>query len=180
MIFTPASPADISKIVSLVNGAYRGESAQAGWTHEGEVLAGQRIDSPMLAEMLASGNVTILLMRDHEHGPLAGCVSLQRTGEAATWYVGMLTIDPLRQAEGLGRILLSRAEDHLRKQGVTRARMTVIWLRESLIKWYERRGYHRTGQIEPFPYGDRRFGVPLRDDLHFVVMEKALIEPSSL
>jgi hypothetical protein len=52
--------------------------------------------------------------------------------------------------------------------------MTVIFLRTTLIAWYERRGYRLTGEIEPFPYGDERHGRPLRDDLHFVVLEKHL------
>jgi hypothetical protein len=52
--------------------------------------------------------------------------------------------------------------------------MTVIHLRDTLIAWYERRGYRRTGETEPFPYGDERFGIPRRDDLYFVVLEKAL------
>ena len=52
--------------------------------------------------------------------------------------------------------------------------MTVISLRHGLIAWYERRGYRRTGASEPFPYGDDRVGVPLRGDLHFVVLEKFL------
>ncbi|CAN5257943.1 GNAT family N-acetyltransferase [soil metagenome] len=30
------------------------------------------------------------------------------------------------------------------------------------------------GETEPFPYGDERFGTPLRDDLCFVVVEKTL------
>jgi hypothetical protein len=52
--------------------------------------------------------------------------------------------------------------------------MTVIAQRAELIAWYERRGYVRTGETRPFPYGDERFGRPLRDDLHFVVLEKQL------
>jgi hypothetical protein len=52
--------------------------------------------------------------------------------------------------------------------------MTVITLRETLIAWYESRGYRRTGKSEPFPYGDDRVGTPLRDDLRFVVLEKEL------
>ena len=39
-------------------------------------------------------------------------------------------------------------------------RMTVIDLRSELIHWYERRGYRRTGEYKPFPYGDPRFGIP--------------------
>jgi hypothetical protein len=52
--------------------------------------------------------------------------------------------------------------------------MTVIQQREGLIAWYLRRGYHLTGETCPFPYDDERFGRPLRDDLRFVVMERAL------
>ncbi len=52
--------------------------------------------------------------------------------------------------------------------------MTVVNVREVLIAWYLRRGYHKTGETNPFPYGDDRFGKPLRDDLNFVVLEKNL------
>jgi hypothetical protein len=53
-------------------------------------------------------------------------------------------------------------------------RMRVINVRDTLIAWYERRGYALTGETEPFPYGDDRFGRPLRDDLCFVVLERGL------
>ena len=52
--------------------------------------------------------------------------------------------------------------------------MTVVNVRVSLIAWYQRRGYALTGETEPFPYGDDRFGRPLRDDLHFVVLTKEM------
>jgi hypothetical protein len=52
--------------------------------------------------------------------------------------------------------------------------MTVIEQRRDLIAWYLRRGYVDTGRIEPFPYGNTRFGMPKRDDLRFVVLAKAL------
>jgi hypothetical protein len=54
------------------------------------------------------------------------------------------------------------------------AKITVVQQREPLIGWYERRGYRRTGALEAFPYGDESVGTPLRDDLRFVVLEKAL------
>jgi hypothetical protein len=37
-----------------------------------------------------------------------------------------------------------------------------------------RRGYVRTGELTPFPYGDERFGVPMRDDLAFETLTKKL------
>ena len=52
--------------------------------------------------------------------------------------------------------------------------MTVINVRDTLIAWYLRRGYQRTGATEPFPYGNDRVGKPLRPDLAFVVLEKTL------
>jgi hypothetical protein len=53
--------------------------------------------------------------------------------------------------------------------------MTVISVRNDLIAWYERRGYRRTGRTSPFPYGDERFGIPLRDDLQFELLVKPLV-----
>jgi len=172
MIMVAATDADVGDVVALVNSAYRGEGA--GWTNEVGLLAGPRTDAATLAEAVAAENSTLLLMRDPEGARLAGCVLLEPAGDTATWYLGMLTVDPRRQAEGLGRKLLSEAEDYVRERGAARVQMTVISLRHGLIAWYERRGYRRTGKSEPFPYGDERVGVPLRDDLLFVVLEKSL------
>jgi ribosomal protein S18 acetylase RimI-like enzyme len=172
MIIVPATYVDVGEIVALVNSAYRGNGT--GWTNEVGLLAGPRTDPAMLAEALAAGSGTMLLLRDQDGAQLAGCVLVEPTGEAATWHLAMLTVDPRRQAGGLGRALLSKAEEYVQAQGAVRVHMTVISLRESLIAWYERRGYRRTGKSEAFPYGDERVGVPLRDDLHFVVLEKAL------
>jgi hypothetical protein len=53
-------------------------------------------------------------------------------------------------------------------------RISVLPQRETLIAWYERLGYRRTGDTLPFPYGNHRFGLPKRDDLYFVIMERPL------
>jgi hypothetical protein len=52
--------------------------------------------------------------------------------------------------------------------------MQVITARTDLIAWYERRGYTRTGERAPFPYGDERFGLPRRPDLEFERLVKPL------
>ena len=52
--------------------------------------------------------------------------------------------------------------------------MHVVNVRDAPIAWYLRRGARKTGETEPFPYGDDRFGAPLRDDLSFLVLEKKL------
>jgi ribosomal protein S18 acetylase RimI-like enzyme len=100
-----------------------------------------------------------------------GTVWLDRRKEGI-WNLGLLTIRPDLQNRQLGRTLLAAAEDFVRARGGRRIRMTVVNVRDALIAWYERRGYRLTGETQPFPYGDERYGRPLRDDLHFVVLEK--------
>jgi ribosomal protein S18 acetylase RimI-like enzyme len=87
----------------------------------------------------------------------------------------MLAVDPASQSGGTGRAMLEGAERFAAGRGTRTAKMTVIQQREALIAWYERRGYSRTGEVEAFPYGDDSVGTPLRDDLQFVVLKKALV-----
>ena len=76
---------------------------------------------------------------------------------------------------GLGRRLVEAAHRALAERfGARRVRISVFPQRETLIAWYERLGYRKTGETLPFPYGDLRFGLPKRDDLYFVVMEHEL------
>jgi len=172
MELEPARLEDLTALHALIERAYRGDSARRGWTHEADLLGGQRTDLDALREMHDDPAQRLLLWRDH--GVPAACVALTDKGDGLA-YLGMVTVDPERQGGGTGRALLDAAErwaaDRL---GTHRVEMTVIRQRAELIAWYERRGYHLTGEGRPFPYGDERFGKPNRDDLEFVVLEKTL------
>ncbi len=171
MTVRPATAADVEAIVSLVNGAFRGESSRAGWTTEADFLDGQRVDVEGIQAALARPTDVILIGED-EAG-LVGCVHLQRAGGECS--LGMLTIRPVSQNAGLGRALLAAAERWAAASWGARAvSMTVIAARHSLIAWYERRGYARTGERRPFPSGNPRFGLPRRDDLVFEVLRKPI------
>ena len=168
--FRRATAEDIEAIVALAQSAYRGEASRAGWTTEADFLDGQRIDAAGVETMLAGDQCIVLA---HDGDALAGCCHL--LGDGDTCWFGLFAVPPDRQGRGIGDALLVQAErEAFHGFDATRMRMKVIWLRDSLIAWYERRGYRRTGEQAPFPYGDARFGLPLRDDLHFVVLEKAL------
>ncbi len=171
--FLEAGAEDLPEVVGLVNGAYRGQDARAGWTHEADLLGGQRTDVASLSEELSRRRPPVLLcLRESEDGPILACAMIEMAADACV--IGMLTVSPRAQDGGLGRAMLERAEAHARRLGAARARMTVLSVREALIAWYERRGYRPTGETKPFPYGEDRFGLPRRDDLRFVVLEKAL------
>jgi ribosomal protein S18 acetylase RimI-like enzyme len=171
LITRPAVTSDAPALAALVNSAYRGETSKAGWTTEADLLGGQRVDVEGLRETIARpGNVILLHERDHVP---VGCVHLERTGENC--YLGILTIQPTTQGVGLGRQMLEAAERWATEHWSSRTmHMTVIVQRTELIAWYERRGYRRTGERKPFPYGDERFGLPRRDDLAFEVLRKPL------
>lgn len=168
----PARDEELQSLHRLIESAYRGGSAKRGWTHEADLLGGQRTDQEALEAMLADPAQVLLVARDG--GGLAGCVSVADKGGGLA-YIGLVTVDPERQAVGLGRQLLQAAEEFAAKQFASiRAEMTVIVQRTELIAWYERRGYALTGEHRPFPATDPRFGVPQRDDLEFVVLAKPL------
>jgi ribosomal protein S18 acetylase RimI-like enzyme len=169
-----ARESDLESIASLVNSAFRGDSSRAGWTTEADLVGGQRTDPELLRADLASRTGAVLLtMRDEPDGTLLGSVWLEPRSPDV-WYLGMLTVRPDLQSHGLGRRILDEAERYAAAQGARRMRMTVITARETLIEWYERRGYVRTGELLPFPYGNDRFGLPQRDDLQFEALEKEL------
>lgn len=157
-----------------MNIAYRGVGPKAGWTSEESYIEGDRTSEAALAMQLATQPDGYLLVTPAtRHTPIVGCVWLEPLTEE-TWYLGSLTVDPTLQNSGLGRNLLESAEQWATDRGAIKMQMTVINIRDTLIAWYERRGYILTGEVRPFPYRDDRFGAPLRNDLAFVVLEKAL------
>jgi ribosomal protein S18 acetylase RimI-like enzyme len=171
MLLHPAAEADYPAIINLVNVAYRGTGPSASWNIE-NFIEGQRLNESLLREELATKpEAHLLTYRDEPDGALMGTVLLDPR-PAGVWYLGLLTVRPDLQKRKLGRTLLAAAEDFARQRGAHRIQMTVVNVRDILIAWYERRGYNVTGESRPFPYDDERFGQPLRDDLHFVVLEK--------
>jgi ribosomal protein S18 acetylase RimI-like enzyme len=169
--FRPASDADVDAIVALVTSAYRGDASRCGWTTEADLLDGERIDGEVLRRDIARARSLVMLAEDG--GRLLACAHV--ADDDGRGYFGMFAVDPRLQGAGVGRHVLEECEriarDHWR---LATMRMTVIDVRAELIAWYERRGYRRTGEHSPFPYGDTRFGIPRRDDLRFEYLEKAL------
>jgi ribosomal protein S18 acetylase RimI-like enzyme len=169
--FRTATGDDVPALVALIESAYRGESSRAGWTTEADLLEGQRTDPEGVAAVVdGAGSRMVVAESD---GTLLACCQLEnRDGHA---YFGMFAVSPALQGAGLGRTVLAEAETFAREEwGADEMHMTVISAREDLIAWYVRRGYARTGEMTPFPYGDERFGLPTRDDLQFELLVKKL------
>lgn len=178
-IFRTATAEDVPALVDLVTSSYRGDSSRAGWTTEADFLDGNRIDPEVLLADIARPLSRVLILESgvpavelQGHRILA-CAHVAI--EDGAGYFGMFSVQPSLQGAGIGKTMLAEAERIVRDEWeVATMRMSVIDIRDTLIAFYERRGYRRTGIFKPFPYGDTRFGVPLRDDLRFEVLEKLL------
>ena len=169
--FRAATAHDVDAIVALVTSAYRGDSSRAGWTTEADFLEGNRIDADVLRADIERPDSLVLLAEESDQ--LRACAHIAVDDGAG--YFGMFAVHPTLQGGGVGKQLLAESERIVRDEWQLPAmRMTVIDVRDTLIAFYERRGYRRTGIVKPFPYGDARFGIPLRGDLRFEVLEKTL------
>jgi predicted GNAT family N-acyltransferase len=171
LAFRYAQLSDIPEIVRLVESAYRGDASRVGWTTEADFLQGQRIDAQNVKADIENSDSRIVLAESNSD--LLACCHLQKKQSAC--YFGMFSVNPTQQGNGIGKHLITEAE-RIAKQDwhCTHMEMTVIDIREELIDFYLRRGYRRTGKHLPFPYGDERFGIPLRNDLRFEILEKPL------
>ena len=99
--------------------------------------------------MAAKPQASLLKWDEPEGGSLLGCVWIEPLSDNVR-YLGSLATDPTLQNSGLGKILLSAAEQWAPERGGTRIRMTVVSIREALIAWYVRRGYRKTGETGAF------------------------------
>jgi len=164
LIVRPADHTDLATLQPLIQRAYRGDDARAGWTHEADLLDGERIGVTELEAMIADPAERLLVGVDGDR--LIGCVRVANNGDGLA-YLGLLCVDPMLQAGGYGKQLIAGAETAARTDfAADRIEMTVIDSRAELIAFYERRGYAHVGT--------RAFPVVVDPPLHMVVLEKPL------
>lgn len=151
----PARDSDRDRLVPLVNSAFAVET----------FLEGTRTDEEQLAATMQKG--TILIAEDGSGKALASVYAEVRGRRG---YLGMLAVDPAHQGAGLGRRLVSAAEEHLRAQGCKGVDITVLSLRHELPPIYERFGYVVTRTEEAHLQQRVKPGA----DCHCIVMSKEL------
>ena len=125
---------------------------------------GDRTSPDELVELMNDGGEFLAV--DDGAGRIAGCVYLKYSGDRA--YFGMLSIDPSKQRQGLGRLLIDAAEARARHRGCRYMDIHIVNLREELPAYYRRLGY--------LERGTRPFSAPERASrpCHFIVMTKTL------
>ncbi|MEU5164121.1 GNAT family N-acetyltransferase [Streptomyces sp. NPDC020875] len=174
LTFRDARPSDVPELAALIQAAYRGgDGVERGWTTEADIIGGQRIDADGIRDVMARDDSRLVTVTGAADDGIVSCFQLERRGDIA--YFGLFAVRPGLQGGGVGRVVITEAERLAHREwGAVAMEMTVISLRNDLISWYERRGYRRTGELSPFPYGNERFGLPRRPDLVFERLVKPL------
>lgn len=169
-----ASAMDAGKIATLVNRAYRPSVPERGWTHEANLVSGQRTTEEQVLSLDCSRSSILVLCQDSN---IVACVRVKCGENSAD--IGMLATDPNHQMRGLGKQILNCAEQHaLEHFGITTFKMSVLSSRSELIAFYERRGYTRTGEVSGYP-ASAGFGEPIIDGLKVEILVKQVATPSS-
>ncbi|MEG2300051.1 MAG: GNAT family N-acetyltransferase, partial [Acinetobacter sp.] len=126
---------DIENIVDVINSAYR---TNQGWTHEFNIVAGDRISRKQLKIELQKENFKLFVLE--VDGQILGCIGLAEDADSIE--IGSFAILPMHQNSGYGRQLLSFAESFAKqKQHIVRLNMSVLNVRKELLAYYERHGY---------------------------------------
>jgi GNAT superfamily N-acetyltransferase len=148
-----AEPKDVAPIVQLVNRAFVAESLY---------IEGERINADGVQELWSRGQFLLGELED----VLVACVFVEPRGERA--HLGLVSVDPTRQGEGLGSQLMAAAEDHCRVAGFRKMELRFINHRTELERFYTRVGFVPSGVMEAAVA--HRMKVPF----HFVQMTKSL------
>src|SRR5690349_6347910 len=146
MIARPATLADVTELVRVINLAYRVEA---------DMFHGERTSDADVRERIARPNAAFLVVVGDDIAggtastgrTLAGSVYVEtRSGRG---YFGMLAVDPNHQGRGLGRALVRAAEEYGRALGCAHMDLDVVDLRRELTSFYGSLGYTAVGE-SPF------------------------------
>jgi N-acetylglutamate synthase-like GNAT family acetyltransferase len=149
-----ATTADLELLVNFINKAF---------ARDNYFKRTERTNFEQMTEYLRKGDFLLL----EEHGELIGLVYVELR-EDGRGYIGLLTVNPVKQSRGIGRQLMQSAEDFCRDRGSSIAEIDVIDLRPELVDWYRRQGYQVVGEA-PYPRPEI-----LIQPCHFIAMQKGL------
>ncbi len=126
-----------------------------------------RIDPPSSAHRLTSAALRQKAAQEIafaalDEGRLLGCVFLKP--EESSLYIGKLAVHPAAQGQGIGRLLLARAEETARELGLTSLRLeTRIELTEN-HRLFAAWGFGKTAENRHAGY-DRTTSIEMRKPL---------------
>ena len=162
----------VAEVVALVNRVYT-DAEKGLW-----VAGAERTNAAEMATVVSAGQLVVAGV----DGRLVGAVRVQRIdgdgGDLGEF--GMLVAHPDHRGTGVGRDLVTFAEDLTRRQGLNRMQLELLvprtWrhpVKEFLRVWYTRIGYAEV-RTEPFAEAHPALQPLLATPCDFVVFHKDL------
>lgn len=135
---------DILQIEILIETGYRREEARKGWTHEIDILSGDRLDKGEIEGLFNKSNVKFFVAID-ETSKVQGVISVTKDGDWIEF--GKFAVNPILQGLGIGKMLIKTVEEFVKNQWNSNVLLlSVISTRKELIEFYKRIGFKETGQ----------------------------------
>jgi ribosomal protein S18 acetylase RimI-like enzyme len=145
-----AALADLDAAKTVIERAYRGDTAAASWSHEGELPTGQRVSRDVLSALFERPTSILSLAKLGDR--IVG-TSLVQLAVPKGCEIGLLSVEPDLQGHGIGDYLIRCAErDGAAHFRARRSFVEVIDQKPALIAYYRRRGYRATGSSRPYPH----------------------------
>lgn len=167
--------ADLSQsaaVADLVNKAYRPDADARGWTHESDLVMGDRTSPEQVRQQISPHSPVLVAVRNNA---IVACVQI--THDGSDCWIGMLATLPSEQNAGMGKKMLMAAESYAAAHfAPKRLMMSVLSSRAELLCFYQRRGYQLTGKTTCYPI-EAGVGTPLVKDLRVLELRK---EPTQL
>lgn len=122
---------DVADLVSLINEAYIVEQF---------FVTGPRIAETDVTTLMGKG---VFLVGWSTANEIIGTVYIEKRGDRG--YIGLLSVSPGLQGQGLGSWMMKAAEHRLTAEGCSVVDIRVVSLRTELPPFYEKLGYRHQG-----------------------------------
>ncbi|EKJ69810.1 hypothetical protein NXS19_013121 [Fusarium pseudograminearum] len=149
--FRIATADEAPHLQNLIHAAFRFTGASIEWIGSPELAETFTMDMGVITERINSPENVFFILSDEPNGPAIGCVNVFKKGPDYG-RIALLAVDPTIQRSGLGKIVMNKAERHLKEEfGVKRIGLNALQTRKGLIAWYERQGFVKTGDVTRIP-----------------------------
>lgn len=120
-------------------------------------------------ESVAGNTIQLLLFQKDEEGNdkvVVGTLTVEGSG-----LLGKFAVDVAHHSKGLGKILINKAFEEMKKSNFAVCYIMVVESRTNLINWFKKLGFVDTMERIPFAPPE---GVVLHDNTPFATFRKAL------
>ncbi|CDH60903.1 hypothetical protein RO3G_11136 [Lichtheimia corymbifera JMRC:FSU:9682] len=129
----------VGKIVEIINGAFVADNT---WTSVRHLGMKNRVNYAEVEDLVRN---KILLCVFDENQVVVATAEIQpiNSDEAG---IGLVSVDPARQSQGIGKLLLLATIDKIKEMGYKVATMSILGERPELLAWYAKLGFQDTGE----------------------------------